>query len=251
LANGRAGDHRGVQLAAFANQADTLAGIQAAAINHAGRMSGAQVGLINAAGAQAGLQAGPLNLAGCQRGIQLGFLNIADSAKGLQAGVVNYATHGEGMVLGLASIVLNGMHDAEATFDDRSMLRTAFLLGGPYNYNYLSFDMKARFPRHLWGGSAGVGVHLPLSHAFADADLGGGLVYNDVDWDNVSYTARLRLLAGYAPSRRFNVFAGFTVNLELWPASRYPNLNPDREGEHWGDDLRAERWPGFALGVRI
>lgn len=251
LANAQAREHAGVQIAVIANHADSMGGVQAAAINHAGGIAGLQIGALNAAGRQTGVQAGAINLAGRQRGIQAGLMNIADTSQGLQAGLINYATHGDGYVLGLANIILNGMHDVEATFDDRSMLRTAFLLGGPYNYDYLSFDMKARYPRHLWGGSAGVGVHIPLAHAFADIDAGAGLVWNDVDWDNLSYTGRLRLLAGYAPIRWFNVFAGFTVNAELWPASRFPNLNPNRDGEHWGDDIRAERWPGFVLGVRI
>ncbi|MBW8886322.1 MAG: caspase family protein [Fibrobacteres bacterium] len=251
LANAQARNHTGFQLSFVANNADSLTGLQAGAINHAGRLEGVQAGAINAAGIGDGIQLGGLNVAESQRGLQAGLVNIADSSRGLQAGLFNYATHGEGLVLGLVSVVRNGMHDAEATFDDRSMLRTAFLLGGPYNYNYLSFDMKARYPRHLWGGSAGVGVHIPLAYAFVDLDAGGGLVFNDVDWDNQSYTARFRLIGGYAPSRWFNVFGGFTANLEMWPASRFPNLNPDRKGERWGDEIRAEKWPGFVVGVRI
>lgn len=251
LANGRALDHAGLQIATLANHAEALAGIQIAAINHAGRLTGLQAGAVNTAGAYQGVQAGILNFARTQRGIQAGAANFADTSQGLQAGIFNYATHGRGVVLGLVSVILNGMHDLETTFDDRSMLRTALLLGGPYNYNYVSFDMKARYPRHLWGGSAGVGVHIPMARAFADADLGGGMLFNDVEWDNVSYTARLRLIGGYSPVRWFNIFAGFTANLEAWPASRYPNLNPDREGEHWSGDVRAERWPGFVMGVRI
>jgi hypothetical protein len=251
LANGLALDHEGMQIASLANHAEAIAGIQLGAINHAGRIEGLQAGVINTARVSWGVQAGALNFARTQRGIQAGTANFADTSQGLQAGFFNYATHGQGVVLGLVSVILNGMHDLETTFDDRSMLRTGLLLGGPYNYNFVSFDMKARYPRHLWGGSAGVGVHIPLARAFADADLAGGMLFNDVDWENVSYTGRLRLIGGYAPIRWFNVFAGFTVNLEAWPASRYPNLNPDREGEHWGDDVRAERWPGFVLGVRI
>jgi hypothetical protein len=265
LGNARASDHSGAQLAFIGNDADTVRGLQLAGINHAGRGHGVQFGLINAAGsqmgiqagalnaarAQSGIQAGGLNVAGSQSGIQAGLFNIADTAAGLQIGPVNYATHSDGYVLGLINVILNGMHDLEATFDDRSMLRTAFLLGGPYNYNYISFDMKARYPRHLWGGSAGLGVHIPMARAFADVDLGGGIVWNDVDWGNQSYTARLRLIGGYSPMRWFNVFAGLTVNAEVWPSSDFPNLNPDRRGEHWGDDLRAVRWPGFVMGVRI
>jgi len=251
LANAEARNHTGSQLAAVANNADSLHGLQAGAVNHANRLEGVQAGAINVAGSGDGIQVGAINVAAKQRGLQAGLMNIADSSRGLQAGLFNYAAHGNGFVLGLVSVILNGMHDAEMTFDDRSMLRTAFVLGGPYNYNYLSFDMKARYPRHLWGGSAGVGVHVPLAHAFADVDAGGGLLWNDVDWDNLSYTARLRLIAGYAPLRWFNVFAGFTVNAEIWPASRFPNLNPNRDGEHWSPDIRGERWPGFVVGVRI
>lgn len=265
LANAQARSHRGIQAAAVANNSEILIGAQAALINHAGRgiglqagalntagsHKGAQIGLINAARTQTGLQASAMNVALVQSGVQAGLLNFADTSRGLQAGLINYATHGESAVLGLINIVGNGLHDVETTFDDRSMLRTALVLGGAYNYNYLSFDMKARYPRHLWGGSAGVGVHIPGRRAFVDADLGAGVLWNDENLDNYSVHMRLRGVAGYQPTRWFSLFAGLTYNAEAWPVSQYPNLNPDRDGESWGDDIRAFRWPGFVLGVRI
>jgi hypothetical protein len=178
-------------------------------------------------------------------------MNIADTARGLQVGLFNYATYGQGYALGPLNIILNGMHDAEMTFDDRSMLRTAFLLGGPYNYNFLSFDMKARYPHHLWGASTGTGLHIPYGRAFFDADAGAGLVLNEYDWENYSVTGRLRAIAGFSAARYFNLFFGLTYNSESWSASMRPNLNPEIEGEAWGDDIRAHRWGGFVLGVRI
>ncbi len=264
-ANGRASDHSGIQIALVGNQADTLVGLQAGGINHAGWGRGLQAGLVNAAGAftgiqagllnaasrQWGVQAGLLNVAANQRGIQAALINVADTARGLQVGLINYATYGKGYALGPINIILNGMHDAEMTFDDRSMLRTAFLLGGPYNYNYLSFDMKARYPRHLWGGSTGTGVHVPYGRAFFDADAGIGLVLNEYEWENYSVTGRLRGIAGFSAARYFNVFFGLTYNSEAWPGTQRPNLNPEIEGEAWGDDIRAHRWGGFVLGVRI
>ena|GEM_PF-6713489 len=192
-----------------------------------------------------------VNLAGTQAGVQAGALNFAGESRGLQLGLVNYATHSDAAVLGLINIIGNGLHDFETTFDEKSMLRTAFLLGGPYNYNYLSFDMKARYPRHLWGGSAGVGVHLPKRHFYLDVNAGAGMVYNDQEWDNYSVHARLRCLAGYAPFRHFSIFMGPTYNAEAWPGSLRPNLNPEHDGEEWGSDIRARRWPGFLLGIRL
>ena len=265
LANAQARSHRGVQAAAIANNSEILIGAQAALINHAGRgiglqagalntagsHKGAQIGLVNAARSQTGLQASAMNVALVQSGVQAGLLNFADTSRGLQAGLINYATHGESAVLGLINIVGNGLHDVETTFDDRSMLRTALVLGGAYNYNYLSFDMKARYPRHLWGGSAGVGVHIPGRRVFADADLGAGMLWNEENLDNYSVHMRLRGVVGYQPTRWFSLFAGLTYNAEAWPGSQYPNLNPDRDGEAWGNDIRAFRWPGFVLGVRI
>jgi hypothetical protein len=225
--------------------------VQAGLVNAAGGFTGIQAGFLNAASRQWGLQAGLLNVAGSQRGVQAALMNIADTARGLQVGLFNYATYGQGYALAPISIILNGMHDVEMTFDDRSMLRTAFLLGGPYNYNYVSFDMKARYPRHLWGSSMGTGFHVPYGRAFFDADFGAGLVLNEYDWENYSVTGRLRGIAGFSAARYFNVFFGLTYNSEAWAASMRPNLNPESEGEAWGDDIRARRWGGFVLGVRI
>ncbi len=265
LANRVSGDHKGAQAAIFANSAEAFTGAQIACVNHVGQGAGLQAGLLNAAGRevgvqvgainaakrQDGMQAGFINTAGTQCGVQAGLMNFADTARGAQIGFVNYATHGEGAVVGLINIILNGMHDVETTFDDRSMLRTAFLLGGPYNYNYISFDMKARYPRHLWGGSVGVGVHMPGRLLFADVDAGTGVVFNEKYWENFSVTGRLRALAGIRPMRWFSVFAGATYNLEAWPATYRPNLNPEHDGDRLGSDIRETMWPGFVLGVRI
>ena len=251
IANYKARLHYGAQLALVANTSDSLIGTQIALVNHSHSGTGLQVGGVNAAGTQRGVQAGLFNTALVQKGVQVGLMNFADTSRGLQAGLINYATHGESAVLGLISIVGNGLHDAEVTLDEKSMLRTAVVLGGPYNYNYLSFDMKARDPRFLWGGSAGVGVHIPGHYVFADGDLGAGVLWNDYDWDNVSMHLRARGIVGLQPMRWFSIFAGATYNAEAWPGSRYPNLNPNKDGEAWGDDLRAVRWPGFVLGVRI
>lgn len=237
LFNAKAHVHRGLQFSPIANAADSLMGVQVGGINYIGRGWGVQGGLLNTAGTHTGIQAGLMNFAG--------------ESRGLQAGLLNYAVHSEAAVLGLVNIIGNGLHDLETTLDEKSMLRTAFLLGGPYNYNYISFDMKARYPRHLWGYSAGVGMHLPRKPVFADLDMGVGMLYNEVDWDNYSVHGRVRFLAGYSPIRWFSLFGGLTYNAEAWPGSRRPNLNPERNGEHWFDDVRARRWTGFVLGVRI
>jgi hypothetical protein len=251
IANGRARFHQGLQLAAVANTSDSVIGMQAALVNHSRRATGLQLGGLNAAGSQRGVQAGLINVSLVQTGVQAGLMNFADTSRGLQAGLINYATYGESAVLGLISIVGNGLHDVEATLDEKSMMRTALVLGGKYNYNYVSFDMKARDPRFLWGGSAGVGVHLPQKYVFADGDIGAGILWNDYDWDNISMHLRVRGIVGLQPMRWFSIFAGATYNAEAWPGSRFPNLNPNKDGEAWGDDLRAVRWPGFVLGVRI
>ncbi len=265
LANTVANDHRGAQVSLVVNNSRTITGAQVAPVNHAesgtglqvgainaaANHRGAQIGLLNAAGEQTGLQASAVNVALVQTGVQAGLLNYADTSRGLQVGLVNYATYGESAVLGLISIVGNGLHDVEATFDERSMLRTALVLGGKYNYNYLSFDMKARYPRHLWGGSAGVGIHVPGRHLFMDMDLGAGILFNDQDWDNYTGHLRARALTGVNFTRWFSLFGGVSLNAETWPTTRRPNLNPNREGEHWSDDAQGFVWPGFFLGVRL
>jgi hypothetical protein len=94
-------------------------------------------------------------------------------------------------------------------------------------------------------------LHIPYGRAFFDADAGAGLVLNEYDWENYSVTGRLRAIAGFSAARYFNLFFGLTYNSESWSASMRPNLNPEIEGEAWGDDIRAHRWGGFVLGVRI
>lgn len=237
LANISSGRHQGMQLGLAVNHAERFQGMQMAAINSAGRAEGLQAGLINAAIRGSGAQVGMVNAAGRFRGLQLGLVNIAKE--------------NHGAVIGPLNIIGNGLHDVEASTDEKSMLHTTVLLGGRYNYTWYSFDMKARYPRHLWGGSAGLGLHIPSGPLYTDLDLGSGILWNEKAWDNFSVTGRLRWLVGYQPMRYFSVFGGFTYNLEAWPGSQRPNLNPGRDGEQWGEDIRAERWPGFLFGVRL
>jgi hypothetical protein len=119
------------------------------------------------------------------------------------------------------------------------------------NYTWYAFDMKARHPRRLWGGSGGLGLQPPRDPFFLGLDAGAGWLSNESDWDNNSVTGRIRALMGYRPMRYFSVFGGLTYNAEVWPASQRPNLNPGSAGERWNSDLRAERWTGFFLGVRL
>jgi hypothetical protein len=251
LMNAEASSHSGLQAALLVNSASRITGLQAGAVNSAGRGRGLQAGLINFGGGYSGMQAGLVNTARSVRGLQAGVANFALRQRGMQLGLINYAHDSQGAVLGLLNFVGNGVHNIETTLDERSMQRTSVLLGGPYNYTYYSFDMKARYPRHLWGGSAGMGIHIPVKPLFADLDAGSGLLYNQEDWDNFSVHSRVRFLAGYAPFRHFNIFGGVSYNAEAWPGALRPNLNPEREGEAWGDDIRAHRWTGFFLGVRI
>lgn len=260
----RAARFQGAQLGAF-NTLGEGRGMQGGVINAAGRSTGLQAGIANGAGDQAGLQAGVVNGARRKKGLQAGVINAAVSGQGLQAGVlnvagdwtglqvgvVNIAPRAEGAVIGLLNIIGNGIHDLDVTVDEKSMLRTALVLGGPYNYTYFSFDMKGLKPRHLWGGSAGLGLHLPRKPFYLEADFGGGWLGNEVDWDNYSLTGRSRAIFGYQPMRYFSVFGGLSYNLEAWPGSQRPNLNPGSTGDRLGDDLRHERWLGFFLGVRL
>ena len=237
LANMAWGRHQGLQLALAANYAERFQGLQLAAINAASRGTGLQAGLINAAGRGTGAQ--------------VGFLNAAGRFDGLQLGLVNIARENHGAVIGPLNIIGNGLHDVEAATDEKSMLHTTVLLGGKYNYTWYSFDMKARYPRHLWGGSAGLGLHIPSGPLYTDLDLGPGFLLNEKDWDNYSVTGRLRWLVGCQPMRYFSVFGGFSYNVEAWPGSQRANLNPGRNGDRWGSDLRGERWPGFFFGARL
>lgn len=244
------GEGRGMQ-GGLVNAARRSTGLQAGLVNGAGDQTGLQAGVVNGARRKQGFQAGVINAAVSGQGIQAGVLNVAGDWTGLQVGMVNFAPRAEGAVIGLLNIIGNGIHDLDVTVDERSMLRTALVLGGPYNYTYFSFDMKALQPRHLWGGSAGLGLHLPRKPFYLEADFGGGWLGNEVDWDNYSLTGRSRAIFGYQPMRYFSVFGGLSYNLEAWPGSQRPNLNPETTGDRLGEDLRYERWLGFFLGVRL
>ncbi len=237
LFNSELQQHCGVQISGLVNAVDTLEGLQ--------------IGMVNYTGIAKGLQLGLLNISNENKGLQAGVINVDKESEGIQVGLINYAKHSKGGVIGLINLIGNGMHNVEMTFDERSMLRTAFLLGGPHNYNYFSFDMKGLSPHHLWGGSAGIGMHFPRKPFFADADLGVGIIYNDQDMDNTSYHSRLRLFLGYSPIRYFSIFGGMNYNAEIWDKATRPNLNPNRDGENWFGDYQGIQWNGFFLGIRI
>jgi hypothetical protein len=70
---------RGVQIAGWYNEADTVSGGQLAVLNRAEEATGVSIGLVNRARRIQGLQVGLINSAGNLQGLQLGLLNHADN----------------------------------------------------------------------------------------------------------------------------------------------------------------------------
>lgn len=217
-----------------------------------GAVRGAQLaGVANHASGLTGAQIGGVNTISIGRGVQLGVVNKAESLTGVQTGVVNLAHEVHGAAFGLVNIIGNGLHNAEVSYDEKSMMHTTLVLGGPYNYTIYSLDSKGRDPGSLWGASGGLGAHLPVKPFFADLDVTSGVLFGSSNWDSLSVQSRARLMIGCKPFTHFAIFGGVSYNLENWAASHTSNLNPGKAGEDWGNDIRARTWIGYFLGVRI
>jgi hypothetical protein len=249
---------RGLQVSAFANQAESHRGAQVGLVYNGSSLK--HLGLqacvgVNYAHDGAGVQVATLNVVRHWRGMQLGVINIADTLQGLQLGVINRARSNRGLSLGLFSFVEDGLLHLQLQRDyPIEAYHTIFQTGGKWNYNLVqaTYARREGDRAEILAAYYGLGFHLPIHKAYAEWDVAAGPVFNIttrlIDTDGAMQS---RLILGFAPVKRFGVFTGLSLNGEIWAADKQSNFEVDDAGNRLNIDLRYRVKGRWFLGVRI
>jgi len=206
------GGVRGAQLAAGANIATgPVFGAQlSAGVNVATkRVDGVQAtaGVNLAPAGLDGAQLSAVNVAGDVIGAQVGVVNIGRRVKGLQLGVLNIAQEVDGAAIGLVTITKDSIHPI-AWASNLAFSNAGIKFTTKYVYTLAGIGFGTR-ETDFDGGpvvTTALGVHLPLFHRF---DVDAEVAYTSVDLaSQTNHALHPRVIAGYAFSRHFRLFAG-------------------------------------------
>ena len=220
------GHIRGIQGAAGVNWARSVAGAQIAPVNVTREVHGAQVGVIDVA-------------AGKVRGAQIGVINYADEADA-QVGVIN--------------VTRKGGIFADIWTSDIAALNLAVKFRAKYTYSFLAIGLHPAGEGRGFMSGLGFGGHIPIKQRFyLDIDLATYWAQPQFRFrDNPALINSLRVMFGWQEHRRFAVWGGPTLNLDV-------DLQGGRERMGYGwvvtrapiDSHEMRVWPGFVVGVSL
>ncbi|WAS93293.1 caspase family protein [Nannocystis punicea] len=256
--NSVGGDASGVQAAAGVNVArGNLRGVQAAAgVNVVGgHMRGIQAAAgVNWARSISGIQIAPVTATRDVSGAQIGVIDVAaGKVRGAQVGVINYADEADAQV-GVLNITRKGGIYADIWTSDVAALNLAVKFRAKYTYSFLAIGLHPAGEGRGFMSGVGFGGHIPIKRRFyLDIDLGTYWAQPQFRFrSNPSLLNTLRLMFGWQENRRFAVWGGPTLNLDIdfeggrqrmgygWVVARAP-IDPH--------EIRI--WPGFVLGVSL
>jgi Caspase domain len=249
---------RGLQVSAFANQAERHQGVQVGLVYNGAseKLHGLQACFgVNHAHEGSGVQIAALNLVGYWQGVQIGLLNVADTLQGLQLGVINRARSNRGLSLGLFSFVEDGLLHLQLQRDyPIEAYHAIFQTGGKWNYNLVqaTYARREGDRAEILSAYYGLGFQLPIRKAYAEWDIAAGPVFNiTTRLTDTDGAMQSRLSFGFAPVKRFGVFTGLALNGEIWAAGKQSNFDVDDAGNRLNVDLRYRVKGRWFLGVRI
>ncbi|MCY0994098.1 caspase family protein [Nannocystis sp. ILAH1] len=252
------GNLSGVQGAAGFNSVGGDAhGVQAAAgVNLVrGHMRGIQaVGGVNWARSVAGAQIAPVNVTKEIRGAQVGVIGVAaGKVRGAQIGVINYADEADAQV-GVLNVTRKGGIYADIWTSDIAALNLAVKFRAKYTYSFLAIGLHPAGQGRGFMSGLGFGGHIPIKQRFyLDIDLATYWAQPQFRFrDNPALINSLRVMFGWQENRRFAVWGGPTLNLDIdfqggrermgygWVVTRAP-IDPH--------EMRV--WPGFVVGISL
>jgi hypothetical protein len=261
LLNHTKGVMHGGQGAFVLNFAGPVRGAQlAGAMNlSSGAIEGAQIAFgSNVARDVQGVQAsGIMNIARDFEGVQLGLINVAGRVRGAQIGLVNVADDVDGVPLGLVNVTRSGGVHALAWGGYTTHANVGLKFATRYTYSMLTLGYHRDVGDEVNAFGPGIvfGVRVPVVKELSVAfDVGGDYLfgarfccYEDQTEERVAHTKdrnhfRLRVLPTWQIGRRFSLFAGGGVALEV-PFARYSNLE--------GYDQSVRLVPDFAAGIEL
>ncbi|WP_434421877.1 hypothetical protein [Nannocystis pusilla] len=252
------GNLRGVQGAAgFNGVGGDALGVQAAAgVNVVrGHMRGIQaVGGVNWARSVAGAQIAPVNVTKEIHGAQIGVIGVAaGKVRGAQIGVINYADEADAQV-GVINVTRKGGIYADIWTSDIAALNLAVKFRAKYTYSFLAVGLHPAGQGRGFMSGVGFGGHIPIKQRFyLDIDLATYWAQPQFRFrDNPALINSLRVMFGWQENRRFAVWGGPTLNLDIdfqggrermgygWVVTRAP-IDPH--------EMRV--WPGFVVGISL
>lgn len=252
------GNLRGVQGAAGFNSVGGDAhGVQAAAgVNVVrGHMRGIQaVGGVNWARSVAGAQIAPVNVTKELHGAQVGVIGVAGGkVRGAQIGVINYADEADAQV-GVINVTRKGGIFADIWTSDIAALNLAVKFRAKYTYSFLAIGLHPAGQGRGFMSGLGFGGHIPIQQRFyLDIDLATYWAQPQFRFrDNPALINSLRVMFGWQEHRRFAVWGGPTLNLDI-------DLQGGRERMGYGwvvtrapvAPYEMRVWPGFVVGVSL
>ena len=249
-----AGELRGIQGAVGANIVDgDVEGVQASvgANISTGEMTGLQIGvganIVN--GDMEGAQAALVNFAQKIKGAQFGLVNVSGEA-GTQLGLVNFSKDAK-QSIGLISINGTGYNHLQVFASESDYGNLGVTFGGQTLYTHVQLGVRAQESSSTPRLTAliGLGVHMPISRAYIDLDVGAGSWQQNFEQGQSNVLVRGRLLGGFEIVNHFALFAGPTVNYIPYTAGKngYQVTNLSGSGRLKQGDI----WGGLQAGLRF
>ncbi len=233
--NGSYGNVRGFQIAGIMNTSRNVSSLQLASILNvaADTVFGAQLAAV-------------MNFGRHNRGFQLGLINIGDTVSGASIGLIN--------------LFLRGYNKIELHYSDVLPYSARLLLGTQRFYNIFGIGTQGFETNQVWGYTYGFGSAFRIGRKrnFINLNLTITDLQNDATWfEHVIPLARLELLVGFSPGKRWLLFAGpvwsnlFYKQSELEDFPFIQDIPPYTLYEGKFGSRQAVGWIGFTAGLRL
>ncbi|MCY1056365.1 caspase family protein [Nannocystis sp. SCPEA4] len=252
------GSMRGVQGAAGVNVVGgDASGVQAAAgVNVIrGHMRGIQAaGGVNWARSIAGAQIAPISVTRDVRGAQVGVIGVAaGKVSGAQIGVINYADEADAQV-GVINVTRKGGIYADVWTSDIAAINLAVKFRAKYTYSFLAVGLHPAGEGRGFMSGVGFGGHIPIKKRFyLDIDIGTYWTQPKFRFSgNPSLLNSLRVMFGWQSNRRFAVWGGPTLNMDIDFEGGRQRMGYGWVVKRWQLDPHELRiWPGFVVGISL
>jgi len=214
-------------------------------VNKATQIHGAQLAFV-------------LNVAEKVKGFQGSLIaNQAESVSGVQMGLINIAHEVKGVPLGFFNLIETGSYHTGIWVDESGLNHIGFRSGNKHFYGLLSVfieGFKTRGQDEIGGFGLGWGWQIPWNKA---AVLGDGTIYlagasGGLFTSKQSQLYRARLAFSYEIHQYFKPFAGISLNISHKNSRGAEGVEPPESVVSvFGDDDRAQFWPGIFFGIEI
>ncbi|TSA51852.1 MAG: hypothetical protein D4R43_00110, partial [Sphingobacteriales bacterium] len=222
-----------------------------------GKLDGTQIsGLLNIANKINGAQiSGLLNVAAKVNGSQISFINIGWKVHGFQLGFINISDSLKGVPIGFLSISRNGLFKVDVFSNDFSYANVGLHCGSNQFYNIFSVGISPNTSHgNRYSFGYGIGTHFTFSKKiFMNLDaMSWSVHYNNLrEWNGINMVNQLRLLPGWQIAKRFGVYSGPVVNVEVIDDSQVSAVKSHIYTAHGAGSTGVNGWIGWTVGLQF